>query len=97
MVTKTEETNAVDAPLLSKSTLFEGNIAYLRIQRVADGLAKEVEQAYRKSIATNKVKGVVLDLRFAAGEDYAAAALFECAPRRQLIRPWIPVVREANS
>ena len=63
-----------NAPLLSKTSLYEGNIAYMRIGRVEDGLAKAVRDAWEKLGSTNKLKGIVLDLRFAGGDDYAVAA-----------------------
>lgn len=68
-------TNApAETPPVSKSSLFDGDIAYVRVGRVADGLAQAVGEACRKFGATNKVKGVVMDLRYARGDDYAAAA-----------------------
>jgi len=59
---------------VSKTTLFEDGIIYLRIATVADGLAEELTRVYREVNATNKLKGVVLDLRYSRGTDYAAAA-----------------------
>src|SRR5437868_909439 len=52
-------------PLLSKTSLYDGNIAYLRIGRVEDGLARAVHDGLEKLGATNKLKGLILDLRFA--------------------------------
>src|SRR5258706_16408085 len=46
----------------------------MRIGRVEDGLAKAGRDALEKFGSTNKLKGIVLDLRFAGGNDYAAAA-----------------------
>ena len=63
-----------DRPLLSKSHLMDGDIGYMRVQKVADGLANAVKGAYGQLAATNKLKGVVLDLRYTGGDDYAAAA-----------------------
>jgi len=60
--------------LVTKSNLFDGNIAYVRIARVEDDLAKNVRAAYDALDTTNKLKGIVLDLRFANGQSYAAAA-----------------------
>ena len=60
-------------PALSKSVVIEGNVAYLRIGRVAASLADELSAAYRALTGTNKIAGVVLDLRFADGSDDAAA------------------------
>jgi hypothetical protein len=60
--------------LVSKTGVFEDDIAYVRIERVGDGLAKALRQAYDKLSGTNSLKGLVLDLRYAGGGDYAAAA-----------------------
>jgi hypothetical protein len=62
-----------DAPLVSKSSVFDGEVGYLRIERVGDGLASAVREACSKLAATNKLAGVILDLRYAAGDDYASA------------------------
>jgi hypothetical protein len=68
-------TNApAETPLVSQTRLFDGNLAYLRVARVGDGLAKEVNGKCQQLNSTNKLKGVVLDLRYADGTDYAAAA-----------------------
>src|SRR5436309_198712 len=74
LMTNSAESPPSDAPLVSKSNLFDGEIVYVRIAKVGDGLAKAVQEAYQKSGATNKEKGIVLDLRYAGGDDYAAAA-----------------------
>ena len=67
-------------PALSKSAVIESNVAYLRVGRVTTGLADELGAAYRALAGTNKIAGVVLDLRFADGSDdpaaQAAAKLF---------------------
>ena len=65
---------AADKSTVSKSGLFDGNIGYVRVARVDDGLARAVRQAYEKVGGTNKLKGLVLDLRYSGGDDYAAAA-----------------------
>lgn len=64
---------AAEGPLVIKSTVFEGDILCVRIGRVAEGLADSVSAANAKPDTTNKLKGVVLDLRYAGGDDYAAA------------------------
>src|SRR5256714_4116821 len=63
-----------EAALVSRASLFDGDIAYLRVGRVEEGLGKSVRGDYEKLAATNKLKGLVLDLRYAVGDDYAAAA-----------------------
>jgi len=50
---------------------------YLRAGRVAGNLADELSAAYRALTATNKAAGIVLDLRFAGGDDSTAAQTTE--------------------
>lgn len=65
---------ASDAPPITQRKVFEGDIAYLRIAHVNPGLAEAVTAAYQQLSSTNKVNGVVLDLRYTDGRDYPAAA-----------------------
>jgi hypothetical protein len=75
LVTNGISTNVTsETPGLSKTTLFEDNIAYLRVANVREGLAAELSTAYRYLSATNQVKGLVIDLRYSDGADYAEAA-----------------------
>lgn len=64
---------APDAPPLSRTNVFESAYAYLRIARVAPGLAAAVQSTLGSLQATQEIKGLVLDLRFANGEDFAEA------------------------
>ncbi|MBI3850755.1 MAG: hypothetical protein HY298_10855 [Verrucomicrobia bacterium] len=70
-----ESTNKTetDSPFLSQSRVFDDAFAYLRVERVGEGLAMKVSAAYHDLSETNKLKGLVLDLRFARGDDYSAA------------------------
>jgi hypothetical protein len=60
--------------LVSRTNLFDGQIAYVRVSRVAEGLPQAIRQAYEHLRATNELSGIIIDLRFADGLDYAAAA-----------------------
>ena len=64
---------AEETPLVIKSSVFGRDILYVRVGRVGKGLAGEIRAAYTKPGTTNKLNGVVLDLRYAGGADYAAA------------------------
>src|SRR5690348_16790579 len=66
--------DAAETKPVAETIVFDGGIAYLRIARVADGLAKEISGSYEQVKATNKVNGIVLDVRYADGSDYKAAA-----------------------
>jgi Peptidase family S41 len=65
---------ASTAPLVGKPNLFDREIAYLRIGRVEEGLAKQLRESYQALASTNRLKGVVIDLRYADGGDYGSAA-----------------------
>jgi hypothetical protein len=58
------------AALVTRNRLFDGQVAYVRVGCVADGLAKAVGDAYRHLGSTNPPVGLVLDLRYADGDDY---------------------------
>lgn len=60
--------------LVIKTNVFDGTIAYLRIGQVSEGLADVVVRNYEALRRSSKVQGLVLDLRYSGGEDYAAAA-----------------------
>jgi len=62
------------AVVVSKSNLYEDAIAYVRVERIGEGLAVAVRNVIDQMTATNSMKGLVLDLRYAGGNDYAAAA-----------------------
>jgi len=59
--------------LVSKTSLFDGPIAYVRVGQVGAGLDKAIREAEEQVAATNQLAGMVLDLRFTRGTDYAAA------------------------
>ena len=59
--------------LVTKMSLFEGPIAYVRVGQVEAGLDKATREAEEQAAATNQLAGMVLDLRFTRGTDYAAA------------------------
>ena len=71
--TATEE---APAAALGKSIIYDDSYAYFRVLKVETNLARDLMSSYREIAATNKskIKGVVLDLRFAIGADFAAAA-----------------------
>ncbi len=64
---------APPAPLLARTNLFDGGVACLRVGRVAAGLAAAVRETLAGWNAQTNLQGVVLDLRFAGGDDLVAA------------------------
>ena len=74
MVTNGLSTVPAEGPLIGKSDVYENLVAYLRVARVESGLAEAVRDSFQRLKSTNKLAGLVLDLRFAGGDDYSAAA-----------------------
>lgn len=64
----------IDTAPVARVSVFDGAFGYLRVGQVTAGLGKELHSAIEGMTATNRLKGLVLDLRFAGGQDYAAAA-----------------------
>ncbi len=65
---------ATGGTLVRKPALFDKNFGYLGIEQMAEGLGKAFDEAYDSLAATNRLKGLVLDLRFTTGRDYEAMA-----------------------
>lgn len=55
---------------LAKSTLLESNICYLRVEQMGKSLPDEIGAAMSGLAGTNQIAGIVLDLRFAGGNDF---------------------------
>lgn len=68
------QTSSTTTPNLAHSTVLDSGVGYLRVRTVALGLADEVATACQTLAATNDLKGLIIDLRFAEGEDFLAAA-----------------------
>jgi hypothetical protein len=65
--------NKTNSPLLSKTAIYDNSVGYLRVGWVAEGLAAEISKTLAQLEATNKLKGLILDLRYSGGLEYAAA------------------------
>lgn len=58
---------------LARTTIYDHGYGYLRVARVAPGLGDAIQAACERLQSTNRIKGLILDLRYAGGEDYGAA------------------------
>src|SRR5579871_253830 len=76
LVSRKSEANSqtTNGALLSQTAVYDNSIGYLRIGKVGQGLADQVSSACKGITTTNKISGIILDLRFAGGQDYAEAA-----------------------
>jgi hypothetical protein len=59
---------------VSRTAVYDGAYGYLRIGSVGGSLANELKAVMDAMSSSNKIKGWVLDLRYADGADYQAAA-----------------------
>jgi C-terminal processing protease CtpA/Prc len=77
----TAEAGSSSVAPLAVVRVFDESFAYFRVASVTANLPEAFRAAYKTMTETNKskIKGLVLDLRFADGFDYAAAAkLADC-------------------
>ncbi len=63
-----------NAPAIAKASVLDDHIAWLQVNRVSTSLPEEINQQCASLGASKKLTGLILDLRFAGGDDYAAAA-----------------------
>jgi hypothetical protein len=64
---------ATNTVLVARTNVFDSHYGYLRLGRMEDGLAAAFQAGLAALRATNELKGLVVDLRFAGGTNYAAA------------------------
>ncbi len=69
----TNSSPEIQTNLLSATTVFDNSYGYFRVSSVSKGLADKISDGFKLLSSTNKLKGVILDLRFANGSDYEAA------------------------
>jgi hypothetical protein len=66
--------NETNSAVALKATVFESAFGYLRLGQFGEGADKKLIEAYRQMASTNRLKGLVVDLRYSEGQDYAGAA-----------------------
>lgn len=83
---------------LAKSEIFDRSVVYMRLNEVKSGAARTIAETFDQMRSSNKLGGLILDLRFAGGDDYAEAAatadLFMNSDRP--ILKWADSVRRAT-
>lgn len=60
--------------LITQSNVLEEAVVYLRVGQVQAGLSDEIARQMQALGLSGRLKGVILDLRYAGGADYQAAA-----------------------
>ncbi len=65
---------ATNTTPLATTSVLEGSYGYIRFNHIVQDADKEFTAALKRIASTNRLKGLVLDLRFTEGDNYAAAA-----------------------
>jgi len=71
---KESPANDTNSPVALKASVFESAFGYLRLGQFGEGADKKLMDAYRQMASTNRLKGLIVDLRYSQGQDYAGAA-----------------------
>jgi C-terminal processing protease CtpA/Prc len=74
LVTTNERAEPRAGEVISKTAVYNDKFGYVRIRSVDERLTNEFQKTMTQLLATNGLAGVVLDLRFAEGTNYEAAA-----------------------
>ncbi len=89
------DAKAVEAPetnmaALATGAVFDDSYGYVRVARAGAGLPEQFARAMTTLTSSNKLKGLVIDLRFANGQDYAAAGAVadQFLPSEQKLFQW---------
>ena len=68
---ETDSPNSTNGPSVT-SSIYDRNYGYLRVNRLGPDADRQFRSEYGK-LSTNKLKGLVIDLRYASGQNYAGA------------------------
>ncbi|MDB6024766.1 MAG: carboxyl-terminal protease [Verrucomicrobiales bacterium] len=74
LVTNVSANSLTNLAPLVRSTNYDNGFAYFRVGQVKSDLSEQIAKKFKELSSAGKIKGVVLDLRFAGGDDYAVAA-----------------------
>lgn len=69
-VAKADDADAKPRPAVAASSVFDTAYGYVRLGDLGTGADKPIGEVMHQLASTNKLKGFVLDLRFAKGSDY---------------------------
>jgi len=65
---------ATNTTPLAATSVLEGSYGYFRFNEIGQDADKEFNAALKRIAGTNRLRGLVLDLRFTEGDNYVAAA-----------------------
>lgn len=73
VVSNAPEMATSSGPRALRASVLADDLAYLRLTKIDADMARKAGETLSSWQATNRVAGIVLDLRFATGDDYRAA------------------------
>ena len=91
LVTEADSTStATNKASVPSFKVFDAHYGYVRLPKFHEGVTDVARPGMELLIATNQLKGLILDLRFAGGEIYSEAARFADAffPKEQPLIDW---------
>jgi C-terminal processing protease CtpA/Prc len=74
LVRTNAEPAAQPADAITRRSVFEDHFGYIRIRSVDERLPSDFHKSLAQLIQSNALKGIILDLRYAEGTNYEAAA-----------------------
>ncbi len=69
-VAKVDDGDAKPRPAVAVTSVFDSSYGYVRLGDLGEGADKPIGEALHLLTSTNKLKGMVVDLRFAKGSDH---------------------------
>ncbi|HKQ39672.1 MAG TPA: S41 family peptidase [Verrucomicrobiae bacterium] len=80
------------------SAVYERNYGYLRINKLGPEAERQFRSEYA-NVATNRLKGIVIDLRYTSGQNYAGAAAIAdmFLPNEQPLLDWGDGIRSSTA
>lgn len=74
LVTTNEPAPSEPAEPISRRAVYNDSYGYIAIRALDERLPEEFQKAVQQLVSSNALKGMVIDLRYAQGEDYEVAA-----------------------
>jgi hypothetical protein len=74
LVTTNTASEILPSNSVSRATVYGRNFGYFRVGAIGENLAGDLDRAWQNLASSNRLKGAILDLRYAKGSQYRAAA-----------------------
>ena len=94
---ETDAAGSTNGPSVT-SSVYDKSYGYLRLNRLGEDADRQFRSEYAK-LNTNKLKGLILDLRYTSGQNYAGAVAIAdmFLPNEQPLLDWGDGMRQSTS